>query len=137
MPRGNGMGPAGMGPMTGRGAGYCAGYGMPGFANAPRGGFGMGYGRGGGFGMGRGLGFGRGARWGAGPMPAQGVYGGPWAAPAGMSQAAPITDSWGARQISRQEELDYLKSQAMALKNELDAISSRVNEIESEPGGDE
>jgi len=33
MPAGNGTGPAGMGPMTGRAAGYCAGYAMPGFMN--------------------------------------------------------------------------------------------------------
>jgi hypothetical protein len=31
MPYGNGAGPAGMGPMTGRGAGFCAGYGQPGY----------------------------------------------------------------------------------------------------------
>ncbi len=33
MPRGDRTGPAGMGPMSGRGAGYCAGLDMPGFAN--------------------------------------------------------------------------------------------------------
>ena len=33
MPRGDGSGPAGMGPMTGRAAGYCAGYPMPGYVN--------------------------------------------------------------------------------------------------------
>lgn len=33
MPRGQGTGPMGMGAMTGRGAGFCAGYGMPGYAN--------------------------------------------------------------------------------------------------------
>ncbi len=33
MPRGDGTGPAGMGPMTGRAAGYCAGSNAPGFAN--------------------------------------------------------------------------------------------------------
>ena len=33
MPRGDRTGPAGMGPMTGRAAGYCAGYNMPGFMN--------------------------------------------------------------------------------------------------------
>jgi len=33
MPRGDGTGPMGMGPMTGRAAGYCAGYPMPGFMN--------------------------------------------------------------------------------------------------------
>jgi len=33
MARGDGTGPAGMGPMTGRGAGYCAGYPIPGYMN--------------------------------------------------------------------------------------------------------
>ncbi len=33
MPGGNGTGPTGMGPMTGRAAGYCAGYPAPGYAN--------------------------------------------------------------------------------------------------------
>jgi len=33
MPFGDGTGPRGMGPMTGRGAGYCAGFNRPGFAN--------------------------------------------------------------------------------------------------------
>ena len=48
MPFGDGTGPRGMGPMTGRGAGYCAGFGQPGFANPilGRGGFGPGRGRG-------------------------------------------------------------------------------------------
>jgi len=38
MPRGDGTGPGGMGPMTGRAAGYCAGYSMPGFMNPVAGG---------------------------------------------------------------------------------------------------
>ena len=33
MPRGDRTGPAGMGPMTGRAAGYCAGYSTPGYMN--------------------------------------------------------------------------------------------------------
>jgi len=33
MPLGDGTGPAGMGPMTGRAAGYCAGFPMPGYMN--------------------------------------------------------------------------------------------------------
>ena len=32
MPFGDGTGPGGMGPMTGRGAGYCTGFARPGFA---------------------------------------------------------------------------------------------------------
>ena len=51
MPRGDGTGPNGMGPKTGRGVGYCSGFEMPGFANYGRGGFG------------RGMGGGRGFRW--------------------------------------------------------------------------
>jgi hypothetical protein len=34
MPRGDGTGPMGMGPMTGRAVGFCAGYPTPGFMNA-------------------------------------------------------------------------------------------------------
>jgi len=33
MPRGDGTGPIGMGPMTGRAVGFCAGYPTPGFMN--------------------------------------------------------------------------------------------------------
>jgi len=33
MPGGDRTGPAGMGPMTGRAAGYCAGYPVPGYLN--------------------------------------------------------------------------------------------------------
>lgn len=40
------MGPLGAGLMSGRGAGFCAGYGVPGYVNAvPGRGFGMGFGR--------------------------------------------------------------------------------------------
>ena len=54
MPFGDGTGPLGLGPMTGRGAGYCAGYNMPGYLNPIPG---RGY-----FGWGRGW-FGRGRGW--------------------------------------------------------------------------
>ena len=46
MPRGDGTGPSGQGPMTGRGMGYCAGFNAPGFMNP---GFNRGFGRGRGF----------------------------------------------------------------------------------------
>jgi hypothetical protein len=63
MPGGDGTGPMGRGPMSGRAAGTCAGSGMPGSANpVPGRGFGMGFGRGRGAG-GRGpVGGGRGWR---------------------------------------------------------------------------
>jgi len=52
MPRGNGTGPMGAGPGTGRGIGYCGGYNRSGFTiPAPGFGSGFSFGRGG---MGRG-----------------------------------------------------------------------------------
>jgi hypothetical protein len=81
MPLGDGTGPAGMGSMTGRTAGFCAGYPVPGYMNpvvgrvgfygpgasafGPYGaGYGMPYGGWGRRGFGFGRGFGRG--WGRG-----------------------------------------------------------------------
>ncbi|ABA88826.1 hypothetical protein Pcar_1582 [Syntrophotalea carbinolica DSM 2380] len=47
MPRGDGTGPRGMGARTGRAAGFCAGFEMPGYANPVQGwGYGMSCGRG-------------------------------------------------------------------------------------------
>ncbi len=46
MPGGDRTGPGGMGPMTGRAAGFCAGYSVPGYMN-PIPGRGFGFGRGG------------------------------------------------------------------------------------------
>jgi len=56
MPYGDGTGPQGMGPMTGRGAGYCTGAGRPGFMNSVLGRIWPGFQRGFGRGMGRGRG---------------------------------------------------------------------------------
>lgn len=106
-----------MGPMTGRGAGYCAGYGQPGFTNPiPGRGFGLGRGRGG-FGRGLGLGFrgGRGAAW-AGYAPA------PYAAAPPAYGPAP----------TRRQELDALKGQAEYLQDTLQGIQERIGELENE-----
>jgi hypothetical protein len=54
MPRGDRTGPNGLGPMTGRRMGFCAGNNNPGYMNS-----GFGYGRGAGYGRGFGRGFGR------------------------------------------------------------------------------
>lgn len=66
MPAGDGTGPVGIGPMTGRAAGYCAGYDRPGYAT-PGGGYGVGMQRR------RGRGRGRGMRGGYYSYPAYGV----------------------------------------------------------------
>lgn len=46
MPKGDGTGPMGMGRMTGRGAGFCAGFTAPGYANYAGFAGGLGCGRG-------------------------------------------------------------------------------------------
>ena len=122
MPGGDGSGPAGMGPMTGRAAGYCAGYAMPGFANAMpgRGFWGGGRGRGGG-GWGRRNGFyATGVpgwqRFGA-RHPAFGggiVYGAPY---------GPVA--------STEQELSSLKGQAEYFEDALDGIKKRIAELEA------
>ncbi len=117
MPGGNGTGPMGQGPMTGRGAGYCAGFGMPGYANA---GFGRGYGRG--FGMGFGRGGGRGRRhwfWATG-LPGWARAG--WGA-GGYAAASPMTD---------QDELDMLKAQSEQMQEELRQIHQRMEQVQSQ-----
>ena len=107
MPRGDGTGPLGQGPMTGRGLGYCAGYNMPGFAN-PEGygnGRGMAWGRGGG--GGRGLAFRRGR-------------GGFFPGFAGVVPPAAVNEE------------TVLKSQVTALEQQLAALKARLGEIEKD-----
>jgi hypothetical protein len=114
MPRGDSTGPMGMGPMTGRQAGYCAGHNMPGFVNnAGRRGMGMGFGRGADFG-GRGGGLRRRNRFFV-----TGVQGRAWfgAPSAPFQQTDPAT------------EIQTLKSQAEYLQSEMDAITKRLDEL--------
>lgn len=136
MPGGDGTGPVGMGPMTGRAAGFCAGYGMPGYLNGiPGRGF-WGRGRGGGWGRGGG-----GGGWGRrnwfyttgltgwqraaygypafGGLPAAGV---PFATPS----AAPYAPT-----IPREQEIEMLKGQAEYFEDALDGIKKRIEELEN------
>ena len=119
MPSGDRTGPMGMGPMSGRAAGYCAGFGMPGYMNPMAGrGFGMGFGRGRGA---RGRGFGGGGRGWRHMFYATGVPG--WARFGGYSAPNP--------QIDPETEKQALKNQADALQSELDFIRKRLSEIET------
>lgn len=121
VPGGDRTGPMGMGPMTGRGAGYCGGYGRPGFSNPfPGRGFGLGMGRG------RGRGwrhwyyatglpgwarFGPGFAW--GPPPA-GF--GPYYPPA----------------MTPEQEAEALRAQAEWLKEQMDSLNQRIAELDEE-----
>lgn len=126
MPGGDGTGPVGMGPMTGRAAGYCAGYSVPGYMNPIPGRGWFGFGRGFGWGLGWfGRGRGRGWRhwyWATGlPGWMRAGYGYPafggWAYPYGP-------------EMTSKEEMDMLKNQAEFLKQELEDIQSRIETLE-------
>jgi hypothetical protein len=104
-----------MGPKTGRGAGFCAGYDVPGYANPAPGGFGRGRGQGRGLGRGGGVGFGMGFR---------GGRGGRWGVPAAYAapNAAPTAT----------QEVDVLKEQAEYLATALGDIQKRITELETD-----
>ncbi|HMA99367.1 MAG TPA: DUF5320 domain-containing protein [Spirochaetota bacterium] len=121
MPGGDRTGPAGMGPMTGRAAGYCAGYTAPGYVN-PVPGAGYGYGRGRGWGRGRGFGF----RGGVGTVPAGGAY--PYT-PAYNYPAAPA--------MQPEQEASVLRDQAKALENNLKQINKRLQDLEDNQTGND
>ena len=130
MPFGDGTGPQGFGPMTGRAAGYCAGYGIPGYMNpAPGRGWGAygwgGRGRGRGWGRGRGRGFGRGWRW-AHVAPA------PYAPYPPDPYAAPVNPyAYEAVPPSAAEESQILREQAKAMQDELNSILQRIDSSSS------
>ena len=123
MPAGNGTGPAGMGPMTGRAAGYCAGAPTPGYANPiPGRGF---QGRGGGFGGG-----GRGRR---NMYYATGAPG--WARsnmgyPVNGIDAANIYRNVAPR-MSPEQEIEFLKNQATYMQDNMNAVNERIKELEN------
>jgi len=104
MPGRDRTGPMGAGPMTGRRAGYCAGFDAPGYASAaPRWLNRFGFGN---FGQGRGW-----RHW----FYATGQPG--WA----RTDYAPVTP---------EQELAELKEESGWLKDQLDAINRRISELE-------
>jgi hypothetical protein len=116
MPGFDGTGPAGRGPRTGGGRGFCA----PGVgARYPYGSTGpvmRGAGRGGipwGGGRGRVYGGARGRGWWCGPA----LYYSPY--------AQPFTEP------DAEQEMNFLKNQAASLEQELSAIRKRLDEIET------
>ncbi|MCD6599270.1 MAG: DUF5320 domain-containing protein [Dehalococcoidia bacterium] len=129
MPGFDGTGPAGLGPMTGGGRGFC----NPGSAGRW-----YGLGRGGGFGF----------RGGSPPWPFVGVGRGglprgAYPGVAGMPTSPdypyynnPSVMSYGgnpyAPQMTREQELDFLKTQTEAMKEQLEQIGARMKELETE-----
>lgn len=114
MPCGDQTGPMGQGPETGRAAGKCAGYGVPGYMN-PVPGRGFGRGRGSGRGGGRGHGWGRGRGW--------RHRGGAWGSV--DPSAEPFTPA-----LTPEQEIEVLKRQAEYFNKAHDNIRKRIRELE-------
>jgi hypothetical protein len=131
MPFGNGRGPAGMGPMTGRGAGFCAGYPVPGYMNQMpgRGLSGYGFGHGGGRGhrnwfRATGL-----TRWqrgfGAYPLMQGGMPLGAYDDPLYAPPVGP--------RYTKDDRVNDLKAHAQYLEGMLDDIKKQIDSLETDP----
>lgn len=146
MPLGDGKGPTGMGPMTGRAAGYCSGYGLPGYANPipGRGGY---WGRCRGY-FGRGGGHRRRNMFYATGLPgwARATYGQPvrgghganpphWPAWTGPLVYPPYGGGYSGPE--KEQELQMLKDQADLFEENLKGIKKRIQELESDTQCDE
>lgn len=109
MPWGDGTGPNGMGPMSGRGMGFCAGFDRPGYANP-------GFGRGRGFGRG----FARRRFWFAHP-----------AYPASTARTVPVRyGQYPAYQYRKEDEIADLKAEKQALESDLKMINETIRDID-------
>lgn len=106
----------GMGTMTGRGAGYCAGFTTPGYMNPQAGGRGRGcgLGRGAGGGRGMGSGFGRGTGFG------RGLGGG-----FGHGAATPAA-------LAPEQERTVLRNQLAGLEQTVADLRQRLRELEDD-----
>lgn len=114
MPGGDRTGPRGMGPLTSRAAGYCAGAGMPGYANPI---------------PGRGMGWGGGA-WGCGNRWRHWYYATGLPGWARMGYAPPWAPGPTAAPPTAEQEAGHLKAQAAYLQQQLEAIGRRIQELE-------
>ena len=110
MPWGDRTGPRGFGPMTGRGAGYCAGDSVPGYMNPEQG-------------YGRGFGYGRGRGWG---------YRSPIYAPIYTPYPSGIIPHiTPENQLTMlKQEKEYLESEMNGIKSAMDNISKKIEELD-------
>jgi len=118
MPYRNGTGPTGMGPMTGRGAGYYAGHAMPGYLNRSpgRAGFARGGGRG----------------W-RNRYYATGIPGLGRGRMSGVAWGGEIAPYPYAPEFTPEKEAEILRNQARVTQEEITSINERIKELEKLP----
>lgn len=126
MPRGDGTGPEGLGPMTGRGLGYCAGYDSPGFTKGGGRGLARGRGRGIGRGLARGFRGGRGRGFRRAPLRVPVERTVPVRRP---SVRPPEAQRSYYGEYTEEDEIEDLKAYADQLEEELELVEERLDEL--------
>ena len=117
MPGGDRTGPRGLGSMTGRALGYCAGYDIPGYSRGPGLGLGRGYEGGSGVGDGRG----RGWRRGGGR-----AFGGFWGYRAPSYAPTIVQPPVYGPPTTPEAQLNMLKQEKQYLDSEMERIKSTI-----------
>lgn len=128
MPLGDGKGPLGLGPMTGKRAGYCAGYPESGYLK-PCPGRGLRLGLGNQAGLRRGSGREANRVIGHGIGRSRGR--GRWLCPQGLKEKLMKRIPFSAAKTNPQIEISVLEQQAKILQKQLDAISQRLEHLSS------
>jgi len=114
MPLGNRSGPAGAGPMTGRAAGFCAGFGAPGHMNPAAG-----------------VGFGRGCGWGRRGAAGRGWRNMFWATgqPGWMRFGRAAAPPPAMPTADAETETEFLRQRADFLQAQVDEVSKRIADL--------
>ena len=113
MPRGDKTGPDSQGQLTGRAAGYCVGYSVPGFMNPNRG-------------CGRGLARRRGRGWSRG-------FGGRWNIPAYQPIVQPVIQPPSPEQevVALENYQKQLEAEKEEIKQEAINVKTRIEELKT------
>jgi hypothetical protein len=127
MPGGDRTGPLGMGPMSGRAAGLCAGNPVAGYMNPARGWGGWPFGGQGWFGRGRGRGF-------RNRFYATGLTG--WQRAGGWARGA-YASPFAPPEMSPAQELSALRNEATYMEDTLKKMRERIAELEKKEGTDQ
>lgn len=123
MPYGDGTGPMGAGPQTGRGAGFCAGFRVPGFMNRPW--FGRGF-------LGNSGWIGRGGRGWRHWFRATGLPG--WMR-AGQMNAAPVAAPVAQSELANlEQECRQVEEYLKQLHNRMEALKSSAKDTGNAAG---
>ena len=121
MPGGDRTGPLGQGPQTGRAAGYCAGYDMPGYMNPVPG-----------YGRSRGGGWGGGGRGWRHRFYATGLFGWQRGGRGGWWRGNAPYPAYDVPAPTREQQASMLQADLQQLEQHAEELRRRIRELEAE-----